>query len=178
MELINTISVGSGGASSITFSSIPATFTDLVLVISGRTASSAVNDQMVVRFNGDSAGNYLWRALIGTGAAISNSNNEYVTSIGSGHFSAATNTTSAFGSASFFIPNYALAKKKTFTSEAVYARDAATGTGLLSLGGGNWEGTAAITSISISASSASNLVEFSSASLYGILKGSGGATVS
>ena len=40
-KAISTVTVGSGGAASITFSSIPATYTDLVLKISGRHDTSS-----------------------------------------------------------------------------------------------------------------------------------------
>ena len=52
---------------SVTFSSIPATYTDLVLVADYLSTPSA--DAMYIRFNGDSAGNYSRTQLYGTGTA-------------------------------------------------------------------------------------------------------------
>jgi hypothetical protein len=53
MQPIYTQTVGSGGATSITFNSIPQTFTDLKLSISIRGADSALTEPWI-RFNGDS----------------------------------------------------------------------------------------------------------------------------
>jgi hypothetical protein len=55
-------------ASSVTFSNIPATYRDLILVLSG-SASSGTNVQ--IRFNGDSANNYAYVAMFGNGSTTS-----------------------------------------------------------------------------------------------------------
>ena len=60
---IATVTVGSGGASSITFSSIPSTYTHLQLRIMGFT-TGAVN--YGIQFNGDSGGNYSYHYLDGS----------------------------------------------------------------------------------------------------------------
>ena len=52
-QLINSNTVGSGGTATVTFSSIPATYTDFKVVASARTnASNAYNDWIVVSYNG------------------------------------------------------------------------------------------------------------------------------
>jgi len=60
-----TVTLG-GTASSVTFSSIPATYRDLVLVISG-TASNTIN--VVIRLNGDTGSNYSYVVAEGNGAS-------------------------------------------------------------------------------------------------------------
>jgi len=57
MVLLEKITVGAAGASSVTFSGIPQTgYTDLVVKMSTRRNSGA-NDGIGIRFNGSSVGN-------------------------------------------------------------------------------------------------------------------------
>jgi hypothetical protein len=53
MTLISSVTVGSGGAADIEFTSIPATYTDLLVKISIRNATSGAT-RVYVRFNGAS----------------------------------------------------------------------------------------------------------------------------
>lgn len=62
---IATTTLGSA-ASSITFSSIPSTYTDLVLVATGRFSNLSV---WRMRFNGDTANNYSTTYMYGTGSS-------------------------------------------------------------------------------------------------------------
>ena len=84
-------------------------------------------------------------------------------------------TSNTFGNTSVYIPNYAGSTNKSVSSDAVTENNATTASQqiLASI----WNNTSAITSIFVS-DTGSNLVQNSTASLYGILRGSGGATVS
>jgi hypothetical protein len=66
--------VGSGGAANIDFTSIPATYTDLLLLISvrGTTASVSLSLQMTINGGGVT---YTDRFLYGTGSAAASSGN-------------------------------------------------------------------------------------------------------
>jgi hypothetical protein len=64
-EKIATTTV-SGGSTSVTLSSIPATYTDLVLVMAG---SNSANSDLRMRFNGDTGSNYSATVLFGDGSA-------------------------------------------------------------------------------------------------------------
>lgn len=165
-KLIETVTVGSGGASSIVFTSIPQTFTDLVLKISARTANNSgpVFDSLYVDFNG-SASNQTTRYLIttdGTTVASGNEARSYVL------FGASRNTATAnvFSNAELYIPNYAGSTYKSSSSDGV-AENNATAVGL-ALAANLWSNTAAITSITLTPSTGSNFLQYSSASLYGI----------
>lgn len=80
----------------VTFSSIPSTYTDLVAVITGRMTASGQDQAFFCRLNSDSATNYSWTQLGGDGStAYSNrvSNDSYCrlgkvtgSSAASGHF--------------------------------------------------------------------------------------------
>lgn len=69
-EPINTQTLGTATAS-VTFSSIPATYTDLMLVVDGSASSTAFDAW--VRFNGDTTTNYSYTSLNGSGAAANSS---------------------------------------------------------------------------------------------------------
>jgi len=75
-EPISTTTLASGTAS-VTFSAIPATYTDLVLVIDGLAASTAFDAW--IRINGDTATNYSNTSLYGSGAAAGSSRNSNLT---------------------------------------------------------------------------------------------------
>lgn len=65
-EPIATQTLGSAAAS-VTFSSIPSAYTDLVLVM--EFSLNAANDSVFIRFNGDTATNYSDTALSGNGTS-------------------------------------------------------------------------------------------------------------
>jgi hypothetical protein len=78
-SLINSTTLGSA-QSSVTFSSIPATFTDLVLVLSLTNNSGVTAPAVYVRVNGDTGSNYSTTMVYGTGSAAGSgrgSNNTY-----------------------------------------------------------------------------------------------------
>ena len=76
-EPIATTTLGAA-ASSITFSSIPATYTDLRIVF---TATVTVADSALIRFNSDTATNYSRTLLTGTRSAATSSRNSSVAQI-------------------------------------------------------------------------------------------------
>jgi hypothetical protein len=161
----------SSAQASITFSSIPQTFTDLYLVISGRL-SSANSEGLFIEFNGSTSG-YSARDLYGTGSSAASSTNPFgITSkLFIGSQASTAQTASTFGVTTAYIPNYTSSNQKSVSADNVYENNAtAAGMDVLA---GLWTGTAAISSIVITSNNG-NLVQYSSATLYGILKGSDG----
>ena len=67
---IATQTVSGSSTSSVTFSSISGSYTDLILIINGATSDSATNN-FRVRFNSDSATNYSATRLLGDGSSTS-----------------------------------------------------------------------------------------------------------
>lgn len=174
MELISSVTVGSGGAASIDFASIPQTYTDLTLVVSARMSTNYFADNFGIRFNGTTS-TYSERTLraIPSVSSASYTGQSYIFQTAA---SGATATTSTFGSTIFTIPNYAGSTNKTVSIEGVSENNGTNN--YMYLTAGLWADTAAITSISLVGYGAPTFQEFSTAYLYGILKGSGGATVS
>ncbi len=171
MELIETVTVGSGGQASITFSSIAASWTDLLLVTSLRSGRSAVAEEYRIYFNGSNS-NLSTRYLEGSGSGSGASGTAAYGFIGVGGSS--TSTASTFGSQSIYIPNYASSNYKSFSVDSVMENNATTS--YQDIVAGLWSSTAAITSVTLTNGTGSNWLEFSTASLYGIASGSDGTT--
>jgi hypothetical protein len=168
MDLIQTVTVGAGGAASITFTSIPQTFTDLYLVFSVRPDSATTDTQ--ISFNGNTA-NFSRRHVFGNGssAGSSNASDRYIGSNPNSSYTANT-----FGNHLMYIPNYTASLAKSYFADSVAENNATTSVQVILAG--LWNDTSAITSLSLSVFGSGNFVQYSSASLYGILKGSDGTT--
>ena len=158
-NLIATTTVGSGGASTIVFSSIPQTFTDLKVVLSGR--ATIADNAVQGAFNG-STSNFANRILFGNGASAA-SNTPANNTVMYQNFS--TETASVFANSELYIPNYTGSANQAFYSDSVQENNATTSYQVLLAG--LWSQTAAITSIGLSVTSG-NFAQYSSASLYGI----------
>ena len=168
-ESIATVTVGSGGAANVEFTSIPATYTHLQVRAIGRTTRAETNDALNMQFNADTGSNYSWHRLDGDGASASASAATSQTTIIVDRFSAATATASMFGVFILDILDYANTNKyKTTRNLGGYDLN---GSGLITFASGLWRSTSAITSIKLVSRNAGNLSQYSSFALYGI-KGS------
>jgi hypothetical protein len=84
-------------------------------------------------------------------------------------------TSNTFLSGALYLPNYAGSTQKSFSVDSVGENNSTTAYQVLTAG--LYNQTTAITALSV-LTYGSSLVQYSTASLYGILKGSGGASVS
>ena len=164
VQIGSTVTVGSGGAASIDFTSIPGTYTDLVVKASLRGTSASYWNNTLLRFNGSSS-NYTQRILANAdgsavSAAVSVTSINYIYEVG------ASSTATTFGNAEIYIPNYTAAINKSVSIDTVTENN---GTQiLLGLTAGLWSDTSAITSIKLTADVA--YAQYSTATLYGIKK--------
>ena len=159
-ELIASSTVGAGGVSSIEFTSIASTWTDLVLVCSTRNTVAQTGDDVNLSING-STSNFTFRYLYGNGSAASSASG----STGyTGVTDAANATASTFGSMTIYIPNYAGSTNKSISTDSVFENNA-TPAGAMLLAS-LWSQTAAITSLRITGTS--NFAQYSTAYLYGV----------
>ena len=156
-ESIATSTVGAGGSATVTFSSIPQTYTHLQ-VRAYYSRSSAANGSMY--FNSDTtSSNYRSHYIEGNGASVSAGT---VTTY-SGIYSFVANTT--WGGAIIDILDYTNTNKNK-VAKILTGMDA-NGSGYIDFNSGIWLNTSAITSITCNAIGG-NFPQYSSFALYGI----------
>lgn len=169
-ESIATVNVGSGGSSTITFSSIPSTYQHLQLRWIGQDNRGTYNDsELLFRVNSDTGNNYSWHYLRGDGASVeanaSTSTSSWVQTV------TASSATNNFCPGVMDVLDYANTNKYKTMRTLVGFDNNNSGTGskgLLSLRSGLWQNTNAITTISITSSLGSLINQYSSFALYGI----------
>jgi hypothetical protein len=157
---IQTVTVGSGGAATIDFTSIPQTYTDLKIVISPRHTEAATSNDVLVTLNSSTA-NFTGKRLYGSGSGVGSDTTARVIGVTVG----ASATASVFGNNEVYFPNYTSANFKAFSADITGENNATTS--YLMFIGGLWSNTAAITSITLTANGGS-FVQYSTATLYGI----------
>ena len=159
-ESISTVTVGAGGSSVITFSSIPSTYKHLQIRYINTT--STVNQNLVVTFNSDTGSNYAWHRLLGDGSSAIADASSSTTGMNIGR--SGGNSTS-FAGGVFDILDYANTSKYK-TARTLYGTDQ-NGSGLIFLASGLWQNTAAISTVTFTPASG-NFAQYSQFALYGI----------
>jgi len=136
--------------SSVTFTSIPQTYTDLKLVWSGRQSRNVYNaGYSIIQFNGSSSG-YTYITLQGEGTNPASQTQAGLTTDGLviGGTDNSNNTANSFSSSEMYIPNYTSSNYKSV--DGVGGSEQNVATGILQLfTAGLWSNTAAITSITL-----------------------------
>jgi hypothetical protein len=154
-EKIATTTLGSS-STSITFSSIPATYTDLVLV-SSRKLDQNGGYYAAVRFNSDTGSNYSNTQVYGSGSSAASSRNSNET------FGRTGFPSNEWGVTVTNIQNYSnTTTYKTSISRDNSPNEFVYGVAML------WRSTAAINAINIICQSGSNFLTGSMFTLYGI----------
>ena len=161
MVPIATQTLGSAAAS-ITFSSIPGTYTDLRLVLSNAVTVAGGND-IQFRFNGDTATNYSITGLHGSGTTATSVSTTSATVIDPDASSAVGTSATVPNLYTIDVFSYAGSTNKTCL---VINSEDHNGTGDVGLSVALWRSTAAITSITILCGS--NLLTGTIATLWGI----------
>jgi hypothetical protein len=162
---ISTVTVGSGGAASIAFTSIPQTYTDLSLNLSLRSNSTADTDDVTTfKINGVTT-NQSGRLNYGTGTLTGST----TTSSGELRMDAPTavSTASVFGNTNIYLPNYASANYKSINMDAVNENNT-TNAYFQIIHAGLWSSSDAITSLEFLPTSGTLWVQYTTATLYGI----------
>lgn len=156
-------SITTGAAtSSITFSAIPSTYTDLVLISQFLSAGSAISSNIVL--NGDTATNYSYQRMYGSGTANSADNGiNTANSLGSWGIGNSTDVPITFITNIFSYANTNMFK--TFITNAMEPNNS-TGSNYVGYISSMWRSTSAITSITFQSSG--NFGTGSTFNLYGI----------
>ena len=155
--LISSVTVGAGGAANITFSSIPATYTDLVILYSTRAEVSGTN---WINMTLGAGGSYSTRYLYGTGSVVNT---------GTGVFAvneAADYTADTFANGEIYISNYLSNTTKSVMANSVSERNSSSAEA--NLGALTWSGTSAVSTIVLTTDGATDWAEHSTMDLYGI----------
>jgi hypothetical protein len=173
---ISTVTVGSGGISTIEFTNIPQIYTDLIVKLSVRSSDTSQNPGnysiMGIQFNSSTTG-YSARELYGTGSAASSVTRTTTTISGVdyGRFMQGIknsyNSNTAFENFEMYIPNYTSSNNKSISLDTTGEQNASDVS--QSLSAALWSNTSPISSIKF-ASASGNFVQYSSATLYGIRK--------
>ncbi len=160
-ESIATVTVGSGGAANVEFTSIPGTYTHLQ--IRYMPLFSQANYSGYIEFNSDTASNYAWHRILGTGSTVvagnATSQNNGLIGIG------AASSTNTPGGGVVDILDYANTNK--FKTVKDLSGTDANGNGYIQLVSSLWRSTSAITSIKLLPASG-NYSQYSHFALYGI----------
>ena len=153
--LIDSVTVGAGGATTISFSSIPSTYQHLQLRI---TASMSTNENIYLKLNGNDGTKGHTLQGNGTTAISEYYNNTPIYSLQS--------ATGRFASVTDILDYATTTKNKTIRSLAGGDNN---GSGRMTLASGFYNNTSAITSFTVVGSSSGTFAEYSKFSLYGYM---------
>ena len=123
-ELIASYEVGAGGQSAIDFTSIPSTYTDLVVKCSLRSAYSGI-DSALVTFNNSGSG-YSYRSIWADGSTVASYNGSSQSFLQIQYMPGTAQTANTFLNAEFYIPNYANSVYKSASLDSVEENNATT----------------------------------------------------
>jgi len=163
-ESIATVTVGSGGAANVEFTSIPSTYAHLQ--IRALTFRTSEGNSLKVQYNSDTGNNYARHSIYGSGSAAAAS---ATTSTSFVELAWAGKTVTSGGSAAVMdILDYKDTNKYK-TSRSLFGYDL-NGSGYVVLASGLWMNTNAITSIKITPDNPANgdFLQYSHFALYGI----------
>ena len=164
----------SSAASTITFSSIPSTYTHLQVRFIGKSVTTnGTYDALLMRFNSDTATNYSQHAIIGNGTSAVVDVNNGVGYIIVDPIASSGAIANNFGVGIIDILDYTNTNKfKTIKNTSGFDNNATGGTnfqyGYKTESSGNWRSTSAISTITFNTGSASNFAQYSQFALYGI----------
>lgn len=160
---IASVTVGSGGASTIDFNSIPNTYTDLALLISTRNTRNDGSFWATLQFTfNNTTSNRTRKNLYGYQGTTAGSDSGTDFAVVSTSSSA---TSSVFDNIMAYIPNYTSSNYKSMTIDGVTENNNTSN--YLYLNASLWSDTSVINQITITPTSY-NFVQYSSATLYGI----------
>ena len=162
-ESIATVTVGSGGAANIEFTSIPSTYQHLQIRAIFRNSNAT--DTTYMRLNSDTGSNYAWHTLRGNGSSMTAAGSSSQTNMEIPFATYSGTTTSVFSGLVTDILDY----KNTNKYKTIRNLGGAdlNGSGRIDFVSGLWQSTNAITTIRLYPSSG-NFAQYSKFGLFGI----------
>jgi len=169
-ESIATVTVGSGGTSTITFSSIPSTYAHLQIRGILRASRNDAADGIIIQYNGDTASNYSSHYVRGSGSSVGAGSGANQSSMPiQDAMVGQTGGANMFGTVIIDILDYANTNK--YKTQRSLGGNDRNGAGYIDFSSGNWRNTNAITSIDIKALYGTGFAQHSHIALYGIKAG-------
>jgi hypothetical protein len=164
---IASTTVGSGGTANIQFTSIPQTYTDLVIKVSARTTDANIYQSMYMTINAGAQGSVLSQIWInGNGSAVASSTYSNLGQIYPFYINGASSTANTFGNSEIYISNYAnTSTNKSISTDGTTENNATDAR--MEVNAILFASNAAISSLLI-APGAGNFTQYSTATLYGI----------
>jgi hypothetical protein len=160
-ELIASVVVPSN-QTSIDFTSIPSTYTDLCLKLSARGTLADPVEFVTIKLNNSSTG-FASRFMRGRGSGTPDS---YTDTTLVPQIVGANATSVTYNNADFYFPNYAGSTNKSYSMDSVTENNATLADAVL--GAGLWSNTSAINRITLTVDSGRFFVSSSTAYLYGV----------
>lgn len=166
-ESIATVTVGSGGAANVEFTSIPSGFEHLQIRAIARSTRASVDNVFVnMQINSDTGANYSYHDLYGDGSTVAAGAITSVTQNYIQRITASTAAASIFGTFVIDILDYKNTNKyKTLKSLGGFDLN---GSGQIYLVSGSWRNTNAITSLKFTSQATGDFAQYSRFALYGI----------
>ena len=166
LVLLERVVAGAAGAASVTFANIPQTgYTDLKLVVSARTNYAGINDYLKVTINGNTS-SLTQRFLYGSGSAAGSGSYGSPANSILATLNGATSTTSTFGNAELYIPNYASSNYKSISVDDVTETNATAVQ--CDFYAALWSSASAITTLLLNPYYGTLFSAYSTFSLYGV----------
>lgn len=169
---IATVTVGSGGSSTVDFTSISSDYTHLqIRAILRNTAASASSLDLFMNFNSDTGTNYrAYKQIGGDGssafAAASGTSTAATNKIANAYFLNDGNAANVYSVWICDILDYKNTNKYKVTR--CFNGQDLNGSGSIRFFSGLWKSTSAITSISLTVEGSNNFKQYSEFALYGI----------
>ena len=167
--LIEKITLTSDQAN-ISFATIPATYTDLVLKLSGQTANTGTRDDLKITFNNNTGSAYRVRRVFNADGNTSLSSDQPVgtpSDINAGTITGTGATANTFGVMEFYIGNYAQAVYKPVTC-FWSAPNSSSSVNMFGKTYIVYQSNTAISAIKLESKAAHNFKQYTTAYLYGI----------
>lgn len=166
-ESLQTVTVGAGGQSSISFTSIPSTYKHLQIRLIGRIdRAGEASDFFTIRYNSDTGSNYIWHALEGSGSTTYGESGTGTSLPRNGDIAGITAASGIFGVGIIDILDYTNTNKFK-TTRSLTGRDA-NGSGWVWFGSSLWKNSAAINTITIIPTYGTGFQQYTQFALYGI----------
>jgi hypothetical protein len=169
-DKIASATVGVGGAATIIFTSIPQTYTDLIVKVSGRVDSGTATQSMAMAFNFAAQGNVWSQKWVNSDGAVGYGSGSYsgASALYPFYMPAASATANTFGNGEFYITNYSsTTKNKSVVTDGVTENNAtSSGSQRSEFGAMLFADNTAVTSITLYGNT--NFVQHTVATLYGI----------